>query len=58
MKEIRVRVADLPCLIRVLGNNGTTKLYQLLPSKRKFGALLNVVTRDIATELNKTNSKT
>jgi len=56
MKEITVRVADLPCLVRVLGKNGMTKLYQLLPSKKKFGVLLNVVTRDLATELNKTNS--
>lgn len=57
MKEITVRMTELPCLVRVLGENGMTKLYQLLPSRKKFGVLLNVVTRDIATELNKTNSK-
>ncbi len=56
MKEIIVKVTDLPCLVRVLGKNGAAKLYQLLPSKKKLGVLLNVVTRDIAVELNKTNS--
>jgi hypothetical protein len=53
MKEIIVKVTELPCLVRVLGKNGAAKLYQLLPSKKKLGVLLNVVTRDIATELNK-----
>ncbi len=57
MNEITVRVADLPCLVRVLGKNGAERLYQLLPSKKKLGVLLNVVTREIATELNKTNLK-
>lgn len=57
MKEIIVKVTDLPCLVRVLGKNGAAKLYQLLPAgRKKVGALLNAVNREIAVELNKTNS--
>ena len=51
MEEIKVRLRDLPFLVRVIGEDGASKLYQLLPGHPGKTLAAAVLVGRLATEL-------
>ena len=47
MDKIKIHINELPKLIELENINGETKLYQMKPAGRKFGACLNAIDSDI-----------
>jgi hypothetical protein len=52
-EPIRLKMSDLPKLLEVIGPNGETEPFEILPTKGRVGAFLNKVSKPLRKIINR-----
>jgi hypothetical protein len=50
---IRLKMSELPKILEVIGPNGETEPFEILPTKGRVGAFLNKVSKPLRKIINK-----
>ena len=50
---IKLNIKDLPMTIELSGEKGEREIYEIRPAGRKFGAMLNIVSRSVKSLIRK-----